>query len=185
MPVILWSTLVLAIALAVVAVAMWRARATLPPLELPPGEHLQATPIQWAVRVALAVGALLGGGAFGVVVWAGPATYQDDDVTRLTVTGLLIASLVALAVPALLSGVWASTGRDRLDERDRAILTVAPTGQAGAMLVVLVAWEIGLTEAYRGAPGIPADFLVLIFWSCALVALAAWNVGVLLGYRRS
>jgi hypothetical protein len=115
----------------------------------------------------------------------GPTAYSDDDAVRLSVTGLLLASVLALAAPTLLARVWATRDDDKLDERDRAILARAPAGQAGAMLVLLAVWIIALTETYRGEPGIPTVFLNLIFWSCLLVSLLASNVGILLGYRRT
>jgi len=185
MLVIVWAILALLAALALVAITARSARSVLPPLELAPGETLPSTPVQRLARRGLAVGVIAAAAAFGLVAWSGPTTYVDDDPTRLAVTGLLLVSLVILAAPAMIAGTWGARGAARLDERDRAILATASNGQAGAMLVVLVAWVIALTEAYRGQPGIPDTYLNLIFWSCALVSMAAWNVGVLLGYRRS
>jgi hypothetical protein len=99
------------------------------------------------------------------------------------VTGLVVASVLALAAPTLLAGAWARRDDDRLDERDRAILARAPASQAAAMLVLLAIWMIALTDTFRGEPGIPAVFLNLAFWSCLLVGLVASNVGILLSYR--
>ena len=185
MLVILWAILALLAALALVAIAARSARSVMPPVELAPGETLPSTPAQRLVRRGLVAGVIVGAAAFGLVAWAGPITYVDDDPTRLAVTGLLLASLVILAAPAMIAGAWGARGVTRLDERDRAILATASNGQAAAMLVVLVAWVIALNETYRGAPGIPDTYLNLIFWSCVLTAMAAWNLGVLLGYRRS
>lgn len=185
MSVILWSVLAFGLAFIAVAVAAYHTRSIVPPLVLPPGERLPTAPMQRLVRWSLVLG-LPPMVAVGVLVaWFGPTVYDDDDAVRLAVTGLLVVSLLVLAAPTLLVGVWSSRGDEKLDERDRAILARAPAGQAAAMLVVLAVWMIALQESYRGEPGIPGVFLNLIFWSCLLVSLLASNVGILIGYRRT
>jgi purine-cytosine permease-like protein len=185
MPVILWSILAVVLVLGVIAVARYHSRSILPPLVLPPGETLPTAPLQRLVRWSLALGVVPMAAAAVLVAWYGPTEYSADDAVRLLVTGLLLASLIVLAVPTLLASAWATRDDDRLDERDRAILARAPAGQAGAILVLLAVWVIALTETFRGEPGIPSVFLTLMFWSCLLVSLLASNVGILLGYRRS
>lgn len=185
MSVILWGVLALGLAFIAVQVAARHSRSIAPPLVLPPGETLPTAPMQRLVRWSLLLGLPLVAAAGVVVAWFGPTVYDDDDAIRLLVTGLLLASLLVLAAPALLVGVWSSRDEGKLDERDRAILARAPAGQAAAMLVVLAVWVIALTESFRGEPGIPDVFLYLIFWSCLLVSLLASNVGILLGYRRT
>jgi ABC-type uncharacterized transport system permease subunit len=184
MSVILWGVLALGLASIAVLVAARHSRSIAPPLVLPPGETLPTAPMQRLVRWSLLLGLPLAAAAGVVVAWFGPIVY-DDDAIRLLVTGLLLASLVVLAAPTLLVGVWSSRGDEKLDERDRAILARAPAGQAAAMLVVLAVWVIALTESFRGEPGIPDVFLNLIFWSCLLVSQLASNVGILIGYRRT
>jgi hypothetical protein len=182
---IFWSILALGLASIVLLAVARQSRSVLPPLVLAPGETLPTAPIQRAARWSLVVSLPLMLIAGGVIASEGPTVYQDDDTIRLLVTGLLIASLFTLAAPMLVAGIWSSRGDDKLDERDRAILSRAPAGQAGAMLVVLAVWTIALQESFRGQPGIPHEFLYLIFWSCALVSLLASNVGILMGYMRA
>jgi hypothetical protein len=185
MPVILWTIIALALVAGAIAIAANQTRSIVPPLDLPPGETLPATPVQRLVRWALLVGLILMTAAGVVIAAVGPIQYFDDDTVRLAVTALLIASLFVLAAPSLVAGIWAARGAGVLDERDRAILARAPAGQAGAILVVLAVWMIALQETYRGEAGIPHVYLYLVFWSCLLVSLVASNVGILLGYRRS
>jgi hypothetical protein len=183
--VILWAVLAIGLVGIVVLVASYRARPAIPPLHLPPGEKLPGTPLQRLVRWSLALGLLPLVAAVAVVASVGPVAYDEDDTLRLLGTVLLIASMAVLVVPMIVAGAWASRSDGRLDERDRAILSHAPTGQAAAMLVVLAVWIIALQESYRGAPGIPEAYLYLIFWSCLLVSLLVSNASILLAYRRS
>jgi len=185
MPLILWTVLALGLVFIAVQVAAYHSRSIAPPLVMAPGETFPTAPMQRLVRWSLVLGVPLMAAAGGVVAWFGPTVFYDDDDIRLLVTGLLIASLLVLAAPMLIAGVWAGRGDDKLDERDRAILTRAPAGQAAAMLVVLAVWMIALQEGFRGEPGIPRVFLNLIFWSCLLVSQGATNVGILIGYRRT
>jgi hypothetical protein len=185
MSVILWTVLALGLAFVAVLLAARHSRSIVPPLVMPPGETLPTAPLQRLMRWSLVLGLPPMVAAGVVVAWFGPTVYDDDDAVRLAVTGLLLASLLVLAAPTLLVGVWSSRGDERLDERDRAILARGPAGQAGAILIVLAVWMIALQESYRGEPGIPGVFLNLIFWSCLLVSLLASNVGILIGYRRT
>jgi len=182
---ILWIILALVIASALVALGTRRSRRLLPALELPPGETFPATPLQrLATQSLIAAGALTAVCA-GIVTVAGPQRFWDDDAVRLSVTGLVIVALVVAATVSLRASRWMSAGDGLLDERDRAILASASGGQAGAMLVVLAAWMIGLTEAFLPAGGVPVVYLYLMFWSVLLVSQLAWLAGLVLTYRRS
>jgi drug/metabolite transporter (DMT)-like permease len=185
MSVIIWFIVALGlVALAIVAAAL-QTRRLAPPIELPPGESMPTRPLQRLVRWSLALGALLLVIGIVILVRAGPIEAFDDDTTRLALELLFVAALAILAIPTLVAGGWATRDDGRLDERERIIVARAPAGQAAAMLVVLAAWWIGLTETYRDAPGIPPESLTLMVWSCLLVSLVASNAGILLGYRRS
>lgn len=182
---ILWLVLSLVLAFALVSLAAKRTRRLLPVLELPPGETFPATPLQrLATRSFIAVGALTAVSAV-IVTLAGPQRFWDDDVVRLAVTGLMIVALITAALVSMRASRWAAAGDELLDERDRTILAGASGGQAGAMLVTLAAWMIGLTEAFQSAGGVPVVYLYLMFWSILLVSQIAWLAGVVLIYRRS
>lgn len=184
MIVILWSVLALGLLAVVVVVAGYRTRAALPPIELPPGESFPSTALQRLTRWALAIGMVPLVAAAAIIGSAGLVAWEDDDSTRLLVTMLLLAAMVILVVPTMVAGTWAARGDGRMDERDRAILSRAPAGQAAAILVVLAVWVIALQEGYRGTPGVPYTYLHLVFWSCLEVSVLASNIGILLGYRR-
>jgi hypothetical protein len=182
---ILWLILALVIAFALVAMAARRTRRLLPALELPPGETFPATPLQRLATRSLAAAAGLTAIAAGIVIVAGPQRFWDDDAVRLTVTGLTVLAVGMGALPSIRARRWASAEDGQLDERDRTILTSASGGQAGAILVTVAAWMIGLTESFPSAGAVPVVYLYLMFWSSLLVSLLAWLGGVVLAYRRS
>lgn len=185
MSAVLWLVLALVATFGVVAVSARRARRTLPALELPPGESLPSTPLQrLALQSLIAASGLAAAGA-GLVAYFGPQRFSDDDVIRLTVTGLALAALAVAALVPIRAGRWAAAGTGRIDERDRAILAGASTGQSGAILITLAAWMIGLAEAFWSAGAVPTIYLFLVFWSCVLINLFALLGGIVLAYRRS
>ena len=98
--------------------------------------------------------------------------------------------LLLLAILVVVGGatIWlkAQIGREdgALDERDEAILGRASATQAGAILVTLVIWTIGLAEHFHEAGAVPVSYLYLICWCCIVVHLLGLPVGVLIGYRR-
>lgn len=184
MVVIVWSVLALVLVLGTAVAASLLGRRIAPPPSVPPGERAPVSSLERLVRWCLAFGLPLMAAIVVVVAWSGPTTYDDEVLVRLTVTALYLAGMIVLAAPTLIAGIWMARDDGRLDERDRAILGRAPAGQAAAMLVVLVVWNIALHESFRGQAGVPAVFLDLIFWSCLLVSLLASNVGILIGYRR-
>jgi hypothetical protein len=104
---------------------------------------------------------------------------------RLTVTALAIASIVVSAFVPMRAERWAHAEDGHLDERDRAILTAAAGGQAGAILVTIAGWMIGLTETFHEAGAVPVVHLYLMFWTSVVVSSLAWLAGIVLAYRRS
>jgi hypothetical protein len=184
MSVILWSVLAIGLAFIAVLVMSRATRHLAPPIELPPGESLPVTPVERLTRWSLALGLLSVAVMAAIVIVSGPTTFDEEVTSRLAVMGLFVASLLLLAAPFLVAGVWAARDERGLDERDRAVLTRAPASQAPAMIVLLVVWDIALQESFRGEPGIPVTLVGLLVWSCLLAALAAADVGILIGYRR-
>lgn len=182
--VIIWIVLAVAVAFGFVFFAARRARSVLPALVLPPGESLPATPLQRLAQWTLAGVAVLTVLAAAIVTYHGPQVFWDNDHVRLTVTGLLLAALAVFSLVGVQTARWLAAGDRHLDERDRAILSTASAGQAGAMLVTLAAWIIGLTETHRDTRQLHVVFLYLMFWSCLMTSLLAWLAGIVLGYRR-
>ena len=185
MAVIAWIIVALGLVAGAVALAARHAASLAPARVVPPGEKVPVTSTQRLVGWSLALGLIPAVAAGALVAWFGPDVYWDDDAVRLTVTGLVLASMFILVAPQALASLWAAHDDRRIDERDRGILAQAPTSQAAAMLVVLAIWVVALTESFRGEAGIPRVYMYLAFWSYLLVSLLAWNVGALLGYRRT
>ena len=81
--------------------------------------------------------------------------------------------------------VWAE-GRDdgTLDERDHEILSGSQSLRSAAILITLVIWLIGLQETFRAEGAVPIAYLYLVFWSCLVVSLLEFPLGILVGYRR-
>jgi hypothetical protein len=181
---ILWITIALAAALVFVYFSARRARALRPPIVLAPGEKMPTTPMQRLAQWALGVSVVLALLAVAVVVYHGPQIYWDDDRVRLTVMGLVLAMMGVLAFVAIRSAQWMARGDAVIDERDRAVLTGAPAGQAGAILITLAIWQIGLAGTYHGNGQVPMVFFYLVFWSCVVMAALSWLAGIVLGYKR-
>lgn len=184
MAVVLWIIIAVLAAFGFVYLAARRARARRPPLVLPPGESLPATPLERLAQRTLAVCVLLALAGIALVAHYGPQVYWDDDRVRLSVMGLILAMLAAFAFLGMRTAAWAVKGEDALDERDRAILAGATAGQAGAMLVTLAAWQIGLAETFHAAGQVPMVYLYLMFWSCLVMSQLSWVAGIVVGYRQ-
>jgi len=105
----------------------------------------------------------------------------DRDITfRMIIDVLLIGGLVAnlaiMNVPLKKPGM--------VDERDKIIIDRAPRVQWLAVVFTLVAWVIGLNEAYQETDLIPAVFLYVVFMSVLIVSTLAQCLGIIIGYWR-
>ncbi len=181
----LWIPATLLVAFAVLAVAVRASRRSLPALVLPEGESWPSTPVQRLAQRTLAAFSLCAVAAAAVVIHHGLEATWRDDIPRWTATGLVLAALVIFAAYSVQLARWMATDHGRCDERDRALVATAGSGQAPAMLVTLAAWMIALTERYHETHLVPSAALYAMFWSCLLVSIMALLVGVVIGYRRS
>ena len=160
-------------------------RTTLPAVELPPGEEMPRTAVQrYAARTLFAAGALIVVAA-GVLAWYGPQAWWDTDGIRHAVTFLLLCALLVFLV--FTKAVQALESRDdgSFDERDSIIMGRSSAGVGGAIMVVVAAWMVGLTEAHHETGLVPSYYLYLIFWSVVMTNVVASLAGILLAYRRS
>ena len=133
------------------------------------------TGITWAV---ITTAVLLTGG--------GVDKFNASSSFRLVMDALYLAWLVTYAVvmaPVLKFGSI-KDGKVIVDERDQAIIRQAPLIQLWSVIVLLVAWTIGLTERYHAAGQIPTTYLYLIFFTTLVVSTLAQSVGILIGYWR-
>jgi uncharacterized membrane protein len=72
----------------------------------------------------------------------------------------------------------------QIDERDRLIIERSSRAQWLAVIFLLVAWTIALTEIYHDERQVPVAFLTLIFVSALIISPLAQSLGILLGYWR-
>jgi len=145
-------------------------------------KDLPSTALQRRARWTAALGTLVVVALITMLWVVGPDRAMADDGWRITIELLALGSLVGTAIAL---GGPSLPGRGlALDERDRAIMAWAPRAQVAAILVTLAAWVTYLMERYAATRLVPVEFLPLIAWSCLLVAMLAFPIGVLIGYRR-
>lgn len=176
-----WFYLGLAITLAVVVLAIG-GRFAFPRRERSTDEPLPWTALQKRAWIALALGVAGMVAMVAVFTIRGLESYDRDASTRGTVYLLLLLGMgTGLSItPRSIRGAR----RSWVDERDLRIVERAPAFQGVAVLAVLAAWMIGLTEVFHDAGAIPIVFPSLIFFSAVYVHVVALAFGILIGYRR-
>ena len=125
--------------------------------------------VVWAV--ALAAIFILKGGA---------SAFDEDLGFRLIIDGLWIGGLVVYL--ALFATITRKSSK--FDERDKIIIDRSARAQWLGVIFSLVAWVIGLGEAYHAEGQIPIIFLYLIMIYTLVVSSVAQSVGILIGYWR-
>jgi hypothetical protein len=114
------------------------------------------------------------------ILMGGIETFDNDLNFRLIIDvlwiGGLVANLIIVNMPLKNPGM--------VDERDKLIAERAPRIQWMAVVFTLVAWVIGLNEAYQDTNLIPAIFLYVVFISILTVSTLAQCLGILIGYWR-
>jgi hypothetical protein len=174
-----WITLA-ALGLVFMVVAIGRiARAYRPDPEL---GGLPVTPLERLGWVGLAVtGGVAAGMAILVLVF-GVEGFHGQSAARFSFWLLLLAGVGIWTV------VWYWTRRDAgslvVDERDRAVLARSFSVESMVVLVSLVAWTVGLTEAFWDEGSVPVSYLQLLFWSTFVGGAMGRSLGIVLGYRR-
>ncbi len=125
--------------------------------------------IVWAVAMAAIF--FLKGGA---------STFDEDPGFRLIIDGFWVGGLVVYLV------LFATITRrpSTFDERDKTIMDRSARAQWLGVIFSLVAWIVGLSEAYRLEGQIPIIFLYLIFIYTLVVSSVAQSAGILIGYWR-
>lgn len=182
MSIVIWGIAALVAGMLVIAVGT-RALGGAP--EHPPlDESLPDTPLQRLARRGLWAGAALMAVLVGYVFSFGPDRLLQDDPVRIGFTAILLVILGIFAGISLRVAGWVRRGDARLDERDRAILAASQGLRSVAVLLTLAVWTVGLQERYWDTGSVPISYLYLVFWSCLVVSLLAFPVGILAGYRR-
>jgi hypothetical protein len=114
------------------------------------------------------------------ILMGGIETFDNDLNFRLIIDVLWIGGLVANLIIVNLP----LKNPSMVDERDKLIAERAPRIQWMAVIFTLVAWVIGLNEAYQDTNLIPAIFLFVMFISILTVSTLAQSLGILIGYWR-
>ncbi|RJQ39776.1 MAG: hypothetical protein C4555_02590 [Dehalococcoidia bacterium] len=113
------------------------------------------------------------------ILKGGAAAFDADRTFRLIMDAIWIGGLIVYLVlfyPILRK-------LNLVDERDKLIYDRSPRTQWLAVIFTLVAWVIGLTEAFR-SQGVPSVYLYLMFFTILCVSAVAQSIGILVGYWR-
>jgi hypothetical protein len=125
--------------------------------------------IVWAVAMGLTF-----------VLMGGADEFDTNQVFRLIIDGIWIGGLVVYLV--LIDSVVRRKGS--FDERDKIILDRSSRTQWLAVIFSMVAWVVGLTEAFRATGAVPIIFLYLMFIYTLVASSMAQSAGILIGYWR-
>ncbi len=138
-------------------------------------------PLQKRALYSLAMGLVLTIILITVLVLQGDITAFDRDPN---VRYVMYAVLIG--VPLIYGILMDLTIRKptQTDERDRRIVERSSRAQWLAVIFVVVAWTIILTEVYYDRGLVPVPFLTLILVSALVVSPLAQSLGILIGYWR-
>jgi hypothetical protein len=169
-----------ALGIGAVLVGLVRFGATLRPS--PRDEQLPTTPLERLGWIGLWVTTALGLGVAVLVAIDGATGFYGDGASRGIFTIMLLAGI----------GVWAAAWRilarpNRsavVDERDRAILARSFSVESVLVILSLVAWTVGLTEAFSDEGAVPIGYLQLLFWTTFILGAFGRSLGIVLGYRQ-
>jgi uncharacterized membrane protein len=112
----------------------------------------------------------------------------QGDITALRDSNLRwVMYVVLIGVPIVYLILCGLTLRKptQIDERDRIIIERSSRAQWLAVIFLLVAWTIALTEIYHYERQVPVEFLNLIFVSAVIISPLAQSLSILLGYRKT
>jgi hypothetical protein len=129
----------------------------------------------WGLVLGLAFAAAF---AAVFVAMGGIEEFDTNANFRLIIDGLMLGALVVNLVMVNIP----IRQRNMADERDIKIFERAPRVQWLAVIFILVAWVIGLNEAYQKTDLIPAVFLYVMFMSVLIVSTLGQCLGILIGY---
>ena len=139
---------------------------------------LPTTPIQRLAWIGVAVSIAVGVGLAVLAGIGGVSGLDESPALSILVMGGVGVWLVA----------WHRTNRRRggalVDERDRAILARSLSVESMIVLLSLVAWTVGLTEAFHQHGAIPMGYLQLLFWTTVVAGILGRSLGIILGCRQ-
>jgi hypothetical protein len=143
---------------------------------------LPMTALELLGWVGVCVAGAIGAGLGVLVAIVGVTGFHEEPAARFTFWLMLLVGI----------GVWATTwmvlkrrgGAIVADERDRAILARSFSVESMIVLVSLVGWTVGLTEAFWDEGAVPIAYLQLLFWTTLIGGGLGRSLGIILGYRR-
>jgi len=138
-------------------------------------------PLQKRALFSFVIGLVLAIALIVVLVIQGDVTAFDRDPNLR-----YVMYAVLIGVPLVYGILCDVTLRKptQIDERDRLIIERSSRAQWLAVIFLLVAWTIALTEIYHDERQVPVAFLTLIFVSALIISPLAQSLGILLGYWR-
>ena len=138
-------------------------------------------PLQKRALYSFVIGLILTIVLIAVLAIQGDVTAFDRDLSLR-----YVMYAVLIGVPLIYGILCDLTLRKpgQIDERDRLIVERSSRTQWLAVIFLLVAWTISLTEVYHNERQVPLAFLTLIFTSALIISPLAQSLGILLGYRR-
>lgn len=138
-------------------------------------------PLQKRALYSFIIGLLLTIALIAVLVVQGDITNFDKDPNMR-----MVMYVVLIGVPLVYGVLCDLTLRKptQIDERDRRIVESSGRAQWLAVIFLLVAWTISLTEIFHNERQVPLAFLTLIFMSALIISPLAQSLGILLGYWR-
>jgi uncharacterized membrane protein len=144
-------------------------------------EGKNMAPLQKRALYSFVIGLVLTIALIVVLVIQGDITAFDRD------PNLRYVMYVVLVGVPLVYGILCDLTLRRptqIDERDRLIVEKSSRAQWMAVIFLLVAWTIALTEIYYDERQVPVAFLTLIFVSALIISPLAQSLGILLCYWR-
>jgi hypothetical protein len=143
---------------------------------------LPMTALETMGWVGLGITGALGAGLGLLVAIGGVSGFDENDAARF---GFWLLVIVGLAVGVTVRAVLKRRrGEIVADERDRSILARSFSVESMLVLVSLVAWTVGLTEAFWDEGTVPLAYIQLLFWTTLLGGALGRSLGIVLGYRR-
>lgn len=135
-------------------------------------------PLQKRALYSFVIGLILTTAIMAVFVAQGDITEFD---TNLNLRLILYAAVVGVPLIYLILMNITLRKPTQVDERDKLIIEKSGKVQWIAVIFLLVAWTIALTEIYGDQGQVPIVFLNLILPSTIIISTLALSLGILLG----
>jgi hypothetical protein len=138
-------------------------------------------PLQKRALLSLIIGSIFASALIVVFLFESDITAFNRDeilrwITYAALTGVPLTYLILIDITL--------RKPTQIDERDKLIILRSGRVQWLAVIFILAAWMIALTEIYQEQRQVPVVFLTLILISTLIISIIAQSLGILLGYWR-